>query len=211
MIILFNHIPKTGGHTVAKTLSERFQLLYDYVPDAFAESFQRWRTRPLSSSRVHDGVVLLGHFTGDGCRPAERYPGLLRDSRVRLITFLRNPTELALSRYFYCLRQGECSEADFRDVLFEMAGVYSGVFAGDAGSRYAFVGITEQMTVSLSLLAQMLQVDLPLQSVGRENATQRLRYPPGWQVTMREFEEASLEDHRLYRAACERLSELAAS
>jgi hypothetical protein len=213
MIVVFNHIPKTGGNTVALALSQRFELLHDYVADGSLESFERWKRCPVAPARLRDGTLLLGHYTGEGCRPQERYPRLLREPQVRLVTFLRRPTELALSSYFYRLRLGECTEADFRDVLFEMVGIYAHGFEVTAGAittrppscAYAFVGITELMALSLSRLAHCLGVHPPAGPVGRENASQRPVYPSDWRRVVVDFDRAAAQDHQIYRHAVQRL------
>jgi hypothetical protein len=214
LILLFNHIPKTGGHTVAKALSATFEPLYDYTADASPEAFERWRRHPVAAARVRDSMVLLGHFTGEGCRPGERYPALVRDPRVKLTTWLRNPTELALSSFFYRRRLGECVDSNFRDALFEMVGIYAHAFSITSEAdditgalwSYSFVGITEQMTLSCLLLAEHLQVDLPVCAIGHENRTERMCYPAGWMDAVSAFNEAARLDHLVYRVARRHLS-----
>ena len=93
----------------------------------------------------------------------------------------------------------------------QMAGIYASMFGGTGLDPYAFVGITEHMVLSLSLFARQLEIHLPVDSVGRENATPRRSYPPGWEQALREFEDAAAADHRLYQIACRRLLSLQAA
>ncbi|MDM0112643.1 hypothetical protein QTI66_10825 [Variovorax sp. J22R133] len=213
MIVLFNHIPKTGGNSFAQAINQRFDVLYDYVPNGSSESFAKWREQPIDASRFQDPMLLVGHFTGPGCRPHERYPDLVHRTNVRLVTVLRNPTELALSHYFYRLRLGEYQKSDFRRALFDMVGIYAHTFSIEhdgsdlaaALKSYSFVGITEHMGLSLEMMARDLGIAPPQGPVPFENASARIEYPSAWQSTVHEFDEAARLDHLIYRQACENL------
>jgi hypothetical protein len=212
MTLLFNHIPKTGGNTVTKFLCSAFEPVYDYVPDSSDAAFQRWRTAPVDLTRMTGHVALIGHFTGPGCRPHERYPALANSPSVEMITFVRHPTELALSSYFYRLRTGDCVESEFENVLFEMVGIYSNVFSvkkeediADALNAYSFVGVTERMAESIEFLARRLQIDPPYDDVGSENASERGCYPAEWKSIRAAFDRAARLDHQIYQFAYKRL------
>jgi hypothetical protein len=130
-----------------------------------------------------------------------------------MVTFLRCPTELALSSFFYRRRLGECVDSNFRDVLFEMVGIYAHAFSvtseqddiARALRSYSFVGITEHMALSFVRLAQHLDVDFPVREIGRENRTERTGYPAEWASAVSAFDDAARLDHVIYGVAQDHL------
>lgn len=208
MIILYNHIYRTGGNTVTDVLSRRFTVINDYIAEPGSAGFERWRARPVPTALIRSGVALVGHFTGEGCRPEERYPGLFADPQVFKVTILRAPRELAVSSYFYRLHNGECGVNDIATTLGEVIGIYARLFGIESTSddvdaalaRYDLIGLTEEMPLSLGRLAEHLQTDWRLGTVPRMNTAPRRSLTPPEAEAFAAFSVAASLDQHIYDA-----------
>ncbi len=164
---IFHHLPKCGGTTAFDALSEWFICIKDYPP-AWSNldnprSYKQFCDSPEKIDRLRDYHILCGHYHLKGSFLHERYPGLLENSKCRLITFLRHPLEIQLSLFYYELRNGRfdtdelledrlllrqnylasiipCDESNFREVL----------------DKYFFIGVVEEYQKSFDHLATLL-------------------------------------------------------
>lgn len=213
------HIPKCGGTSVASALTAWFGAGFHphYMDEARCQPPTRWPLGP--------GMCIHGHFNarrGFGIR--DYYP-----QADQLITFLRDPLETHLSLYFYLKQYRDSYRRDGQhyDITAEFpdAGAFISGIARDAGhwlalsmldylsldptrdpvdqlmGRFLHVGITEDATASLRLLAHKLGKIMPtavhLNAAVRDEATAHEQ--------LRAMHRAAFPvEHALYAAAIDR-------
>jgi hypothetical protein len=172
------HIPKTGGTSIL-------------------ELFQQWfKDRVLTHYRNEDGsppkkhnlaslktmqipVVVYGHYnSARGLGVRQYYP----DAR-QFVTFLRDPFERALSRYFF-FKQRNIPQGSLREVLLQPNPEWSMFchfpdhvttdnYIEVIETNFIEVGIIEQLETSLSRLAKKLGKTYNEGSVQRLNVSQK--------------------------------------
>lgn len=155
-MIVFPHVPKTGGSSIRSALQQRLgpRLLLDY--DHSPMRVEGARPAPLASDEAMalagDYDMVYGHFAAD------RYQAL----NGRVAMFFRNPRDRVLSHYHYQQAKGRMesvSLADFLQRPNQMA-VYSRFLGCVPISDLAFVGITEAFSDSLRLFRAVFGIDL---------------------------------------------------
>ncbi len=210
---VFHHIPKCGGTSLVKAFSNWFTVIPDYrgAHGAEADSAYVARRVDLAGLTPHDMVV--GHFEVEGAFLDQRYPEAFSDPRVRLLTFVRDPIELAQSLYWFERRNNlhpegytlqervagltnvlaymlRCDETNYRQVL----------------DRYWFVGVCEHMQQSLDCLADALgRPRLMVPHINRSRRDYQL-----CEEAAREFRERNALDYAIYREAQTRFADFAA-
>ena len=123
--------------------------------------------------------LLCGHFEIDGIYLHQRYPEVFSDPGYRVITFVRDPVEIAQSLYWFERKIGH--EAVLAMSLEERVN-YEPNYLSDRFpctlenfqtilDRYWFVGLTERLQVSFDCLAERL--GKPRVRVRRRNASPR--------------------------------------
>lgn len=171
--ILFLHIPKTGGTAVKKALKNEFkpkelQLIY---------GFENFKTG-VREFAVNNKKLAIGHF---GWEP--EMEDLFKSAFK--ITFLRHPVARVISHYWHFQRSEQqkdrhlvgMSFEDFLETPFAQnwqtkrlgGGLYNTNLSDaecfeealvNVESRFDFVGITEEMTKSASVLSTSLSLKL---------------------------------------------------
>lgn len=210
-IYVFNHIPKAGGTAARFVFGEWHTVIADYRKGASEDLTRAFIEHPLDLSRIRRPAFVSGHYGLPGARLHERYPRVFSDPRYRLITFLREPLETALSTYFYVKKLGR---PGFSDDLDKFLAHYRTDFAGvlnceegnydEAISRYWFVGITERFAESIRLLSRM--IDQRNVSAPMLNVTPRKVEPSA--AAVRVFRKNNKEDYAIYAAAIERFERM---
>jgi hypothetical protein len=169
--LIFIHIPKCGGMSVDRLLREWFGE--NFLRHGFKKTSVWYRVHPYE---VKLGMCISGHFnksTGRGVR--NLYPQV-----DQLITFLRDPFEMALSQYFFWKRKRraikikngtlkEGSEHDYRDIndffkkrpksymLDFMPGeVTRDNFKEVINENFVYIGIVEEIQTSVQVLSKKL-------------------------------------------------------
>lgn len=206
-IYVFNHIPKAGGTAARFVFGEWHTVIADYRKGASEDLTRTFIEQPLDLGRIRRPAFVSGHYGLPGARLHERYPQVFSGSRYRLITFLREPLETALSTYFYVKKLGR---PGFSDDLDKFLAHYRTDYVGvlncedanydEAIARYWFVGITERFPESIRLLSEMINqrnVAAPML-----NVTPRKIEPSD--AAVRRFRKNNNEDYALYAAACRR-------
>ena len=96
-MIIFFHIPKSGGTSVEFGLANHFGSNYVKFPATVIDYFQ------IPPSEFYAHRVLAGHITHDAALP-------YMNSDAALITLLRNPADRLRSSYNYFSKLGDGSE-----------------------------------------------------------------------------------------------------
>ncbi len=203
-IYVFNHIPKAGGTAARFVFNEWHAVVADYRKGPGEQETLAYVTHKLDLAKIRRPAFVSGHYGLPGARLHERYPEVFRDSRYRLITFLRDPLETALSTYFYVKklgRQGFSDDLDhylthYRTGYTTLLNCANGDY-DEALARYWFVGITERFADSVNLLSRMISKDYVAAPV--LNVTSR-----GTQASVAAievFRSNNAEDYALYAAA----------
>ena len=97
-LYIYHHIPKCGGNSVKAVFSNWFICIEDYKEHATIEEF---RDSTINLKKLTPYHILCGHFEYDGCYLFQRYPSVINNPHVRLISFVRNPIDLKISLYYY--------------------------------------------------------------------------------------------------------------
>lgn len=206
-LILSVHIPKAAGITLGYMFEQDFgaKTVLDY-PDR-----NPWETRHEDVKAIH------GHFE------LAEYVNLVPHPRV--VTFLREPLERAISHFFYWKHAPEHDprthplyiehfvdrEPDLERFLLapEMANIMSSFLAPFTNpEQFFFIGIVEDMDHEVALLRSML--GLPPQSQPRLNKRRSDEPVVVKDAVKQEFYDLHHLDHALYsrtlafRASCER-------
>jgi len=208
-IYVFNHIPKCGGTAVRNVLAEWYPIVADYRKGfGEKETLDHIETK-LDLNRIRRPAIVCGHFGHRGARLHERYPEVFENPRYRLITFMRDPLETAISSYFYSKKLGLIVAApDLDTYLTHYRSNFAGVLNCPEGdyerglAAYWYVGVTERLSESVDLLSLML--NKPYIEPLDLNSTLRSEAPSDDAVRL--FRENNGLDYQIYAAACERLN-----
>lgn len=207
-IVLFNHIPRTGGGALLHALESVTHVVSDYPPEDDA-SLECWRNTPYRLDELPGGTIIAGHFTAGGARLVERYPCVLDASRYRLVTFLRSPRPWCEShlRYF---------GVDSTRRAIDAGRAYRGVFARvldvstddveRALDAYWFVGLSESLVRDARVLFDAL--GLPDCALTGRNRSSPRPLDTQEQRLVSAYVAQATADARLYAAASRRASRI---
>ena len=106
-IYVFNHIPKAGGTAVRQVFEQWGAVIGDYRTDTSDIATARFMEDRINVEALRRPAFVCGHYGLEGAYLDQRYPGIFDSTRYRLITFLREPLEIAVSTYFYAKRVGQ--------------------------------------------------------------------------------------------------------
>jgi hypothetical protein len=156
---VFHHVGKTGGSSLILALSQWFIIRKDY-PNRRNEYGRLKQLRSLPHFHL-----LSGHWgQAHGSSLFERYPECLEDSSVRIISFVREPLDLAISGYFFAKKIGILSPRNtaLEEHLLTHDNFLAGTFRASSESyrqvldRYWFIGVFEELQCSFDCLANLL-------------------------------------------------------
>lgn len=203
-IYVFNHIPKAGGTAARFVFNEWHAVVTDYRKGPGEQETRAYVAHKLELRKIRRPAIVSGHYGLPGARLHERYPEVFVDPRYRLITFLRDPLETALSTYFYVKKLGRPGFSDDLDhYLTHYRTGYTTVLNCADGNydralaHYWFVGITERFSDSIRLLGRMMDKDYFTAPV--LNVTPRGTQPSAEAIGV--FRSNNAEDYALYNAA----------
>ena len=206
---LFHHMPKSAGTSSSRLFHQWFSKLHpDYRTDWQRHDLQA----PVDLKTVGPGELVLGHFELPALRLSRRYPEIYNGKDWRMFSIVREPLEVALSKYFfehhrraddptfrpislsaslrrknksdYC-HHFNCNEKNWREVL----------------DRYWFIGTVERLEESLGYIARAL--DQPMVDISWENTTPRPMEPDVEDV--RAYLRLNELDYEIYNEICQRL------
>lgn len=208
-ILVFNHLPRTGGLTLATILSTWLEPVYDYQSDASEVARHAWRSHPIDLKSLRKGQVLIGHYGGD--TPIDmRYPDIFVNPRFRVLTVLRDPWSATQSALASKAAVHLLETASLGDTALALAGRMGRALgapplsAKEALSRYWFVGTTERLSDSVRLLAQRLGVGVPSNIPFMNRSTRSM--PEEVDQAFERFRCAAQIDYELHAEANARLN-----
>ena len=162
-IYVFHHIPKCGGTTSRHAFKKWFRVVGDYRTDVSPEATEFFLKNTLDLSSLDEDCLLTGHFELEGAHLHQRYPEILSNDRFRLITFVRDPLEVAQSLYFYeRATRHPYPYHSLSERLDSLENYMASIFPCTEDNyksvidRYFFVGLTECLQESFDILARMI-------------------------------------------------------
>lgn len=184
---LFHHLPKCGGNSLRIAFAQWFLITYDYrarshFPDQ-EQSVKDFVSQQIDLSKLPDNALVFGHFDTSGAYLWQRYPEIYHNG-TRLITFLRDPLERALSHYFFGVKTGylPIKQNNLHAFLHAchnpMARLLSPdeKIAQDILAPYWFVGTLEKIDTDLTLFAKRAHKSAPINNAAHVNQTSRPSY-----------------------------------
>lgn len=212
--LLFHHMPKAGGSTCRAVFGAWFALRDDdRAPWACDPP-----PPPLDLGAIVPEEMVCGHFGSSGYLLRARYPRLLADPAWRLITFLRDPLETALSYYFFERAHRPRADPGFSalDLDEYLAACplhlsqHLAAIDDDwrvALDRYWFVGAAERLDEGLRWLGAALGKPMP--AIPRLNPSARPEQPSPEAVA--DFARRQEGEFVIWRAAAARCAAILAS
>lgn len=189
-IYIFNHIPKCGGTTILSLLDKWFDVRRDYPPHdvKFPDpillriKMENHIANPHNILEFKPWQILAGHYHDKGIHLNQRYRNQVNESRLRLITFLRDPLEHRLSLYYYATKRGHKWIEGLTLEKFIETPYHRNYFARslqlDDGnykkelSKYYFIGIVEEFDNSIMQLSNLIKRPMP-RIIPKLNRTER--------------------------------------
>lgn len=160
---IFHHIPKTAGTSFKKILNKWFIVKEDYRDLNKSDDISKKKKYNLSKFRSNH--CLAGHFASNGIYLYQRYPEIFSSQKYRIISFIREPLDLIISLYYYEKMVGRGSKLQLKDYIFIRQNYLANRFPCnqdnymDVLDKYFFIGITERMEESVTLLSKKLGKD----------------------------------------------------
>lgn len=207
---LFHHVPKAGGTAIRRMLGTWFEIVENY-----REPWSKTPPPQLQIDTLRPDQLLCGHFNADKAPLCSFYPETLDATRWRRITFIRDPLETALSKFFYERDQRGQYDEDFKPIsLSEFLKTYPGLYLEhfectkdnwrEAIDRYWFIGTLERLDDCMDCLADALDKPRIERPLPRANATPRDLVPTDEDI--RAFTVSAAIDFEIYREICKRLA-----
>lgn len=176
-VYVFHHLPKCGGTASRKAFEKQFRVIQDYRRAVTPEATEVFLQNRVDLASLDEHTMLAGHYDIPGAHLDERYPEVLTNDRFRLVTFIRDPLEVAQSFYFYRRSIGAPVYRSLSEQLRSSRNYIASVLPCTSENyqavidRYFFVGLTEHLQASHDMLARMMGKEpVPL---GVENVVPR--------------------------------------
>lgn len=190
------HIPKSGGTTFKEYLSQCF-------PGKVAFDYQRDKNKTIEELS-EDTVALHGHFKSNHYK--EYF------TNARYITWLRNPTQIPISMYYYFLRSPDmenkyCAQLyEQNQTLEEFVlsrkdwNLATKFIDGKPLRDFDFVGIVEEYDTSIQIFNKIFNIDkeiaVELKNQNKSKPSKKYDIDP---LLQKEIELYCMEDMRLYQ------------
>lgn len=217
---LFLHMPKCAGSSVVAMLTKAAPelILHDHE-HSFFRIPRPERNEVLLQSLFHpaeapEDKIVIGHFF------PVKYLGSAPDHHTRLVTILRDPIERLRSHYrylcsgnfpeHYVWRKRQAENWSFEDFAFssEMRNFYSQYFFGVSLGSFAFIGLYENLAVSIRRCCAVLELPLPADlEIPRVNVSPSQVPTEISDATASELRDYHADDYAIYRFAQRKFSE----
>ncbi|MCF6171892.1 MAG: sulfotransferase family protein [Bacteroidales bacterium] len=160
---VFLHIPKCGGTSVRKALSNWFSF---FVRDThFSTNSKEFKyPNPIKGiERLPSNFCLTGHFNVPGGFLFQRYPIVFEDQSFKVFTFIRDPFSHKLSQWNYLSYKRHYSfDKKFEEYILDETNYFARLLGCNENNfkeridQFFFVGITEEIQLSMDILANKL-------------------------------------------------------
>lgn len=176
-IYLFIHIPKTAGTSFRTGLEQQFnpsQVIHDYgvkspvTSPIIKSSIYRESASPLQLKDYVDEKkikVIAGHIGDFGQSDIKHYCSIF-GSRLKLVTFLREPIRRCLSNYFHAYEQYGYS-GTVETFVKQQPNLQSRVLKDIDIENLYFLGITEKYSESVEFFNRISQTSVPSLTVNK--------------------------------------------
>lgn len=151
---------KCGGSSLVYSLKFWFNLVYDHLVDP--KKINEFIHNKYDLEIINSDTCIVGHFAYDGIYLFQRYPELLKNDKIKVFTFIREPLDFYVSFYYYSKNQGRLNNISLVDFLESNRDLLAYYLPCDEDNykevldRYFFIGITEHMQSSFDKLAEIL-------------------------------------------------------
>jgi len=177
-VYIFHHLMKCGGTSVKEILKNWFNVEYDYLEEYDnLNSFLKFK---LNSEILNSDYCIAGHFQFDGIFLHQRYREIIDNKNFRIFTFVRDPLSFRASLYYYSRKRiSNMQKFKLKDVILNDMNLMSNLFPCDETNykkvldRYFFIGIVEQMQVSLDKFADLIykkRQNLPMVNISEKDS-----------------------------------------
>lgn len=199
------HIPKSGGTTFKEYLNQCF-------PGKVAFDYQRDKSKILDEL-PGDTMVLHGHFKSNHYKD--------HFTNARYITWLRNPTQIPVSMYYYFLRNPDMDNKYCARLYEQNQSLEEFILSrknwnlatkfvdGKPLSDFDFVGIVEEYDASIKLFNRIFKIENEI--IVKPRNQNKSKSPGKYKVDpllIKEIELRCMEDMRLYREGQKQLKDL---
>lgn len=208
-IYVFHHIPKCGGTSLYNAFNQWFKCKRDYRPPwAEGRRLEKFRSRPINLKKLKHGDMICGHYEIEGIYLSQRYPGIVKNPRFRIITFVRHPLSLRLSLLKHEIRHHRITGKEpIESLLFDRPNWISERFPlcdsnlHEILDNYFYIGIFEQLQLSFDFLADILHK--PKIILSQKNRSKPRKFPITEEMKQK-FQEVHQLDYRLYQYCLDR-------
>ena len=202
---------KCGGTSVALSLSEWFNVVYDHLKDP--KDIDDYVKNRLDVYSLINDSCIIGHYAYDRTFLFQRYPELTsQKNEFKTFTFLREPLSFYLSFYYYSKSHGRVNRTliDFFDVNKNMMAYFLPCTEAnykEVLDKYFFIGITERLQESLDKLAGILnRRKVKVQFVNKSERDEQMSVITDDFIT--KFKEKNKLDYLIYNYCLEKFSKL---
>lgn len=175
-IFIYNHVPKCGGTSFKVILNEFFLVISDYPPHEFEfnselelqENLVKHENNIPNYLELKPYQTMAGHYFYKEIFLSERFRGIYECSRVKLISFLRDPLTHRVSLYSFGVKKGHSyvQGISIEDFLFKEKNYFSTILECDINNykerldNYFFIGIMEDYEKSVDLLSKKMEMKI---------------------------------------------------
>ena len=163
-VLVFHHIPKSGGTTVINALKSWHTVIGDYRHTF--DDYNTYLSNRININELNRNICLAGHFEFKENSIPVRYPEIYNQpDKYKIFTIFREPLELAVSLYFYEIKTGNRNAEDqsLDDFLKKVNNYTAARLLCNENNyinvidRYFFIGINEHLQESIDKLAEILK------------------------------------------------------